>query len=93
MNVPWTRYWRPLPSTDDLTMTFHGPHPRSDKKLYSAKEAATCLGISTSHLYRLVSRGEVASTRSGSRRLFRPEDLDRWVQGLPMESDGSGGAA
>jgi excisionase family DNA binding protein len=64
-------------------VAFHGHHPRSNKKLYSAREAAECLGISLTHLYRLSKRGEIASVRAGVRRLDRPEDLDRWVQGLP----------
>ena len=64
-------------------VAFHGHHPRSGKKLYNSQEAAECLGISLTHLYRLSKSGEVGSVRAGVRRLYRPEDLDRWVQGLP----------
>ena len=74
---------------DDEGMTFHGHHPRSDKRLYSSSEAASCLGISITHLYRLARSGQVASVRSGSLRLFRPEDLDRWIAGLTPDSDGN----
>ena len=63
-------------------VAFHGHHPRSGNKLYSSQEAAECLGISLTHLYRLSKSGEIGSVRAGVRRLYRPEDLDRWVQGL-----------
>lgn len=64
-------------------MAFHGHHPRSTKKLYSAEEAAACLGISKTYLYRLAKSGQIGSVKAGARRLFRPSDLDSWVQGLP----------
>jgi excisionase family DNA binding protein len=64
-------------------VAFHGHHPRSNKKLYSAREAAERLGISLTHLYRMSKSGEIGSVRAGVRRLYRPEDLDRRVQGLP----------
>jgi excisionase family DNA binding protein len=62
-------------------MTFYDHHPRSDKRLYSSSEAASCLGISITHLYRLACSGQIASVRSGSVRLFRPADLDYWIAG------------
>lgn len=68
-------------------MPYHGHHPRSGKKLYNSQEAAECLGISLTHLYRLSKSGEIGSVRAGVRRLYRPEDLDRWVQGLPAAFD------
>ena len=64
-------------------MPYPGHHPRSGKKLYNSQDAAGCLGISLTHLYRLSKSGEIGSVRAGVRRLYRPEDLDRWVQGLP----------
>ena len=63
-------------------MTFCNHHPRSDKHLYSSSEAASCRGISISHLYHLPRGGQIASARSGSLRLVRPDDLDYWMEGL-----------
>ena len=54
---------------------------------YGPAEAAHLLGVSRAMLYELMTRGEIASLKIGSRRLIRHETLvgylDRVEQGGP----------
>ena len=75
------------------TMAYTGHHPRSAKRLYTTDEAAATLGISRTRLYQLLVAGAISSVKIGRRRLFRPVDLDRWVEGLPVEQGPTGDAA
>lgn len=50
--------------------------------LLSIVEAARCLGISRTHLYEIISRGEITSVRLGRRRMFRRRDLETFVAEL-----------
>ena len=45
--------------------------------------AARILGLPLPTLEVLSGRGEIRSVRVAGRLMFRPEDLDAWVQGLP----------
>ncbi|MGH9072877.1 MAG: helix-turn-helix domain-containing protein [Acidimicrobiales bacterium] len=65
-----------------VTMGFTGHHPRSPKRLYTLEEAAASLGISRTRLHQLVATGAIASLKLGRRRMFRPQDLDDYVEGL-----------
>lgn len=44
------------------------------------RTAARLLSISVRYLRQLVRRGEIPSLRLGRRRLFRVEDLRRWLE-------------
>lgn len=47
-----------------------------------APEAAEYIGIKTSLLAELTARGEIPSLKIASRRLYRRESLDRWLEAL-----------
>jgi excisionase family DNA binding protein len=52
-----------------------------NKFLLSAKEAASALGISTRHLFALTRpRGPIPAVRLGKRVLYRPQDLEAFLQ-------------
>lgn len=54
--------------------------------LLSTEEAAQSLGISSKFLGDLAICGDVDSVCIGARRMFRPGDLQRWVEaGCPHE--------
>lgn len=53
-----------------------------EKLLYSPEEAAMALGISRSTLYVLLSDGQLASVRLGTRRRIEANELRRFVASL-----------
>lgn len=65
-----------------MTMGYNGHHPASRKRLYTLDEAANSLGISRTRLHQLVASGAIRSLKLGRRRMFRPVDLDDYVEGL-----------
>jgi len=59
----------------------------NDKRLVlTVSEAAAALGISRTHAYELVARGELASLRLGRRIVVPRRSLERLVDG---DADGS----
>lgn len=50
-----------------------------EKKLVTAAEAAVLLGISRSHLYSLVMRGEIPSIKIGRARRIPVTAIERWI--------------
>ena len=53
-----------------------------DKLLYTPEEAALALGISRSTVYVLLSDGQLASVRLGTRRRIEADELRRFVASL-----------
>lgn len=53
-----------------------GREPPVNERLLSVKEAAQQLGVSTSWLY----QSDVPGVKLGSRKLYRPSDLARYVE-------------
>lgn len=49
------------------------------RRLLSAQEVADSLGVSRNFIYQMANRREIPFVKIGSRKLFRPEDLDSWV--------------
>jgi excisionase family DNA binding protein len=50
------------------------------RPVLSVNEAAHVLGIQRAMLYRLLRAGELQAVRVGSRKKFRPEDLDAYLE-------------
>ncbi len=62
---------------------FHKPqsHQRENNKYLSAKEAIAYIGnISRTTLYRIVKDGEIPVIEIGSRIVFDPVDLDKFLK-------------
>jgi excisionase family DNA binding protein len=55
------------------------------QQLLSVVEAAERLNISAYTLYGWVSQGRVRSVKLGRRRMFRPEDLEDFINGCVAE--------
>jgi excisionase family DNA binding protein len=51
----------------------------TDKLLYSRKEAAAALGVSTVTLWRMVQRGELKPRHIGDRPMFSRTELARFA--------------
>ena len=49
------------------------------EKLLSVYEAAALLGLSPRTLYNLVARGQIPVQRVRRRVMFRPSELERWL--------------
>ncbi len=58
-----------------------------NQRLFSVKAAAKYLGIHEQTLRKLTDLGEVQAQRMGSRRVFRLEELDRFIDSLPPWCD------
>lgn len=59
-------------------------------KRLSAKEAADYAGCGTTTLYRAYNKGYLKGyTPYGSKKntTFKPEDIERWLDGLPPKED------
>jgi excisionase family DNA binding protein len=54
-----------------------------EPKLLQAGLAARILGIGLPLLERLADQGAIRSVQVGPQRMFRPEDLEAFVAGLP----------
>ena len=52
---------------------------KNDKLLYSRKEAAAVLGVSTVTLWRIVQRGELHPRHIGDRVMFSRTELARFA--------------
>ena len=48
---------------------------------YSVPEAAGVAGVSRAHLYRAMQVGDLASVKTGSRRVVLHDDLVAWLRG------------
>ncbi|MGH9214909.1 MAG: helix-turn-helix domain-containing protein [Acidimicrobiales bacterium] len=48
---------------------------------YSVPEAAAVAGVSRAHLYRAMRVGDLASVKTGSRRVILHDDLVAWLHG------------
>ncbi|MBT6088564.1 MAG: helix-turn-helix domain-containing protein [Rhodospirillaceae bacterium] len=57
-----------------------------EDEAYSIKETARRLSLSSRHVYRLISRGEIQSVLVGRRRLIRRKDLIQFLNKLPNQS-------
>lgn len=52
---------------------------------YSAVDAAAEVGLSERAFERVVAAGGVVVRWSGGKRLFRHDELDAWVDSLPLD--------
>jgi excisionase family DNA binding protein len=50
-----------------------------DKRLYNVPEVAEALRVHSSHVYRMLDSGELASIKIGKRRLVRVEAIDAFI--------------
>lgn len=66
-----------LAFVSETTTTATPPRPR--KLLLTRREAASMLGMSLSHFQRHV-QPRIPCVYSGQLRLYRPLDLERWVE-------------
>jgi excisionase family DNA binding protein len=60
----------------------------ADVAAYGREAAARYLGIGTTKLGQLTRDGRLPSVRIGDRRLWRRNDLDTFLAGLPSEAEG-----
>jgi excisionase family DNA binding protein len=56
------------------------------RRLLSAKAAAQYLGIHEQTLKKITARGDIKARRIGSRRVYLLEELDRYVESLPVSA-------
>ena len=61
-----------------------------NQRLFGTKAAARYLGIHEQTLRKLTDLGELPALRMGSRRVYRLEDLDAYIDGLPEWYDVDG---
>lgn len=54
-----------------------------ERRLISVKEASAYLGISASHMYRLLKRGQINAIKIGSDWYFEYAKLDEWIDAQP----------
>ncbi len=59
------------------------PSPSVGPRVYKIKEVAARLSVSTSTIYGLISRGELAAVRVGSSPRILIEDLQAYIEALP----------
>jgi hypothetical protein len=62
-----------------VSETISATPPRPKKLLLTRREAAAMLGMSLSHFQRHV-QPFIRCVYSGQLRLYRPSDLERWVE-------------
>ena len=55
----------------------------SNKLAYSIKEACDALSVGRTHLYKLISRGEIAARKMGTRTVILTDDLKAYLAALP----------
>jgi len=53
---------------------------KTDKLLYSRREAAAALGVSTVTLWRMVQRGELTPRHIGDRPMFSRSELTKFAE-------------
>lgn len=53
---------------------------------YDLKGAAEATGLCEKTLRLAVKRGDLIANYLGSKPLFRPVELDRWIESLPTEA-------
>lgn len=51
----------------------------SSKAVLNVKEAAAFLGVSTSHLYHMLSDRSMPHYRKGRNVFFKKDDLEQWI--------------
>jgi excisionase family DNA binding protein len=61
--------------------------PVPSQRLFGTKSAAQYLGIHVQTLRKLTDLGEIPARRMGSRRVFRLEDLNEYIDSLPQWYD------
>jgi excisionase family DNA binding protein len=59
---------------------------------YTIAEACAVAGIRRTSLYRAIRSGKLRAIKCGGRTLVLPDDLRRWLEGLPPVSVASGSA-
>ena len=52
------------------------------RSLLSVEEAARSLGIGRSSLLKLTYDGKIPSLKIGSRRMYRPNEIENWLDSL-----------
>lgn len=55
-----------------------------DQKTFSIVETTRILGIGRSTLYAIIKEGRLPVRKLGKRTLVRKEDLDRFIEELPV---------
>lgn len=56
---------------------------KRERRLITVKEAAAYLGISESHLYRMLKDGAITAIKIGSSWFFEYDKIDKWIDSLP----------
>ena len=55
------------------------------------QEVAEYLQLSKDLIYRLAQSGRIPASKVGSRWRFRRERVDRWMEGMAVDTNASGG--
>lgn len=50
-------------------------------RLLEAQQVAEIIGMTADYVYALARRGEIPHLRFGRSVRFRPDDIDRWLEG------------
>ncbi|MBI4457273.1 MAG: helix-turn-helix domain-containing protein [Acidobacteria bacterium] len=61
-----------------------------NQRLFGVKAAARYLGIHEQTLRKMTDLGELPARKIGARRVYRLEDLDRYIDSLPQWYDRGG---
>jgi|SRR5579883_2041471 len=56
------------------------------RRLFSARAAAQYLGVNEQTLKKITARGELQARRAGRRLVYCLEDLDRYIESLPISA-------
>lgn len=62
----------------------------SEQLAFTVAQACKVAAISRTELYRSVRRGELTLRKRGKRSLILLDELRRWLECLPVSSDGRG---
>ena len=69
----------------------YGGEEGNDMRLFTVNQVCSRLGVKRNTLYKLINNLELKSVKIGAHRLFRPSDVQSFVEGLPnWEGDTNG---
>lgn len=66
------------------------PNVRPVRELLTVPEVCQILGVGRDTVYALINSGDLNSVKIHTLRRIRRSDLDRYIDGLPDESEGLG---
>jgi excisionase family DNA binding protein len=75
------------PSASPAVNDLHQQAKRSPRLLLTVEEAAECIGICRSNMFKLIRQGEVESVQIGRLRRVTPAALEDYVRRLSMRQE------